>query len=242
MVPTPTFPPANIPNNDPPDVKDGVVPVKDKAALLPDRVNPVNAGLDEVAISWIVLTAPDETVKFVELKLATPLTAVVASIPAKVKVPPKDTGEHETDNPVPAVVETVMEEFSNSELLILPLGNITDPPETYNPACRTVPELTVNDDPRPTLPEVFNPAIEVKPVTLSPFNAPKPVIDAPTPTLPVVVRVESCELPETNNDELNTPAEVTVNEVPIPTLPDTDRDDPIPTKPVKNPVPCTFKL
>ena len=37
-------------------------------------------------------------------------------------------------------------------------------------------------------------------------------------------------------------AEVTDREVPIPTLPATLRDDPMPTKPEKNPVPDTFKL
>ena len=62
----------------------------------------------------------------------------------------------------------------------------------------------------------------VKPVTLSPDNAPNPVIDPPTPILP-----------ETDNDDIsakvltlnlsNTPmvlVPVTVKEEPIPTLPD----------------------
>ena len=36
----------------------------------------------------------------------------------------------------------------------------------------------------------FNPAKLVRPVTFNPFKAPNPVIDPPTPTFPVVVRVE----------------------------------------------------
>jgi hypothetical protein len=42
-------------------------------------VNPAKVGEEEVAIPWIVLTAPFVTVKLVELNEAKPLTVVLAS-------------------------------------------------------------------------------------------------------------------------------------------------------------------
>ena len=107
-------------------------------------------------------------------------------------------------------------------------------------------ELNVDD---PVTPKVFK--FEL-PVTFNPFNAPKPVIDPPTPTLPVVVRVVALMLvafkawmfdsPVTFNPPLATVKPVVINDDPTPTLPVTLSDDPIPTKPVKCPVPETSKV
>src|SRR3989338_443591 len=119
------------------------------------KLSPTKVGEEVVAISWIVLTAPLLTEKLVELKLASPLTEVEASIPETVSVPPKETGEPETDSPVPAVAETVMEEFSSSEFWMEPVGNTTEPPLTSSPPDSTVPEVTVKLCPIPTLPETF---------------------------------------------------------------------------------------
>ena len=130
LCPTPTLP---VVTNDPPTPK---LPVKDKL---------LKVGDEAAAISWIVLTAPEETEKLVELNEATPLTVVEASIPAKVKVPPKDKGDPETEIPVPEVALMVTEEFSSSELLMDPEGKTTDPPLTKSPPDNTVPEVTVND-------------------------------------------------------------------------------------------------
>ena len=82
-------------------------------AVSPDRFNPVKIGEAPVLIFWVVFTAPLETEKLVELKEATPFVVVVASIPATVSVPPSDTGEPETEIPVPAVGVTVIEELAN---------------------------------------------------------------------------------------------------------------------------------
>src|ERR1035437_6925941 len=93
--------------------------------------------------------------------------------------------------------------------------------------------MPVIEPPTPTLPvvvkevaviapvesevEVIAPAFNVpklvNPVTFNPLNAPKPVIEPPTPTLPVVVKEVVV------NPPLNTPSPVTVNDPPTPTLP-----------------------
>jgi len=65
-----------------------------------------------------VFTAPPETLKFVALNEATPFIAVVASTPAIVNIPPKDTGDPDTEIPVPAVGVTVIDAFVNEELPI----------------------------------------------------------------------------------------------------------------------------
>ena len=72
-------------------------------------------------------------------------------------------------------------------------------PVTEREDCRLTPEVTVSDPPIETLSEVvsvdelmlvaLSPAKLVSPVTFNPFKAPNPVMDPPTPTLPVVVRV-----------------------------------------------------
>jgi len=142
--PTPTLP---VVTNDPPTPR-----FPDKVKLVKEGETKV--GEEEVEISWMVLTAPELTVKLVELKDATPLTEVEASIPAMVKVPPNDTGEPDTDSPVPAVPVTVIDEFSSSELLIDPAGSTTDPPVTASPPDSTVPEVTLRDFPIPKLPEI----------------------------------------------------------------------------------------
>ncbi len=49
------------------------------AVLRPEIVAPAKVGLDVVAMFWIVLTAPELTLKLVELKEAIPLVVVVAS-------------------------------------------------------------------------------------------------------------------------------------------------------------------
>jgi len=117
---------------------------------------PTKVGVAEVAISWMVLTAPEETEKLVELKEATPLTVVEASIPATVSVPPSETGDPDTEMPVPAVAETMMEEFSSSEFWMEPAGKTTDPPLTVKPPDMTAAEVVVNELPIPTLPDTFN--------------------------------------------------------------------------------------
>jgi len=144
-------------------------------------------GEEVVAISWMVLTAPETTEKLAELKEATPLTEVVASMPATVNVPPKETGEPETDNPVPEVAETLIEELTRYEFKMELLG-------------KDSPEETVNDP--------------------------------PIPTLPVVPKVAAEMLLVTDN-ESRIAAEETVKDWPIPTLPETFKDDPMPTKPEK---------
>ena len=221
VVPTPTLPPEKMPSKSAPDDIEGVVPVNFKALELAEMVNSCDrdnapvyesestssesstelaASSVEVTPPDLIVTSPEVTAKLVELKEATPLIVSVASIPATVKVPPKDTGEPETEIPVPAVAETVMEEFSSSELLTDPAGRITDPPETSKPPDKLTPEVTVKDDPIATLPEVvkvvrlvvvaLSPARLDSPVTFNPDKAPKPVIDPPIPTFPVVDKVE----------------------------------------------------
>ena len=133
----PTLP---VTTKDPPTPR---FPVKDKL---------LKVGEEVVAISWMVLTAPELTVKLVELKEATPLVVVEASMPATVNVPPKDTGDPETEMPVPAVAETLIDEFSSSEFWMDPAGRTTEPPLTKSPPDNTVPEVTVRDCPTPTLP------------------------------------------------------------------------------------------
>ena len=56
--------------------------------------------------------------KLVELNEATPFVVVVASTPAIVSVPPNDTGEPETDIPVPAVGVTVIDELASCPFVI----------------------------------------------------------------------------------------------------------------------------
>ena len=58
-----------LPNPVPPLATDNAVP----------SVNPAKVGEEEVAIPWIVLTAPFVTVKLVELNEAKPLTVELAS-------------------------------------------------------------------------------------------------------------------------------------------------------------------
>ncbi len=110
------------------------------AVLRPDNVRPVKVGEAEVAMFWMVLTAPEETEKLVELNEATPLTAVVASMPATVRVPPSDTGDPDTETPVPAVAETVILELARSPLATEPStieAELTDGVE-IKPALETV--------------------------------------------------------------------------------------------------------
>src|SRR3989344_1982777 len=167
VVPMPTLPETARPlvgpvrevvegQNIPPPLTCNLAPVLEvPIPKLPEvRLNPTKVGVEVVAISWIVLTAPELTEKLVELNDATPLTEVEASIPATVSVPPSETGEPETVIPVPAVAETVIAEFSSSEFWMEPAGNTTEPPETFNPPDNTVPEVTVKDPPIPTLPVV----------------------------------------------------------------------------------------
>jgi hypothetical protein len=82
---------------------------------------------------------------------------------------------------------------------------------------------------------VFTVPKAVKPLTFKPFKLPNPVIDPPTPTLPVVVsevalmvvefKLAVFTFPREDNPETfnppNTPTEVTVKEAPIPVLPET---------------------
>ena len=58
-MPIPTLPPANRPNRDDPDVKDGVVPEKVKPALLADNVV-AQAKVLAAVPSWVY---PPDTVK-----------------------------------------------------------------------------------------------------------------------------------------------------------------------------------
>ena len=93
-------------------------------------------------------------------------------------------------------------------------------------------------------------AKEVNPETVSPEESTAADVIlavAPIETLPVVVRVDSLvsardEKPETTKPDCRLPRDVTLAVPPIPTLPDTFKDDPMPRKPLKNPVPCTLKL
>lgn len=80
-----------------------------------------------------MFTAPLATLKFVELKEATPFTIVLASIPASVRVPPKATGEPDTEIPVPAVGVTVTVELARAEFAIELAGNATLPEEMVSP-------------------------------------------------------------------------------------------------------------
>jgi hypothetical protein len=72
--------PVPLPTNNWPAV--GVLP-KPVPPLATDKavpsVNPAKVGEEEVAIPWIVLTAPFVTVRLVELNEAKPLTVVLAS-------------------------------------------------------------------------------------------------------------------------------------------------------------------
>ena len=91
----------------------------------------------------------------------------------------------------------------------------------------------------------------VSPVTFNPFNAPKPVIEAPTPTLPEVVKVVELIEVAFNPARLDNPAifsppnplikPLTVNEPPTPTLPVVTSDPPTPKLPTLA-VPSTWKL
>ena len=135
-------------------------------------------------------------------------------------VPPSDTDPPPV-RPVPAV--TVKEELIKLRLEMEELGRL-NPPEIFTPEENTAAEVTVNDEPIPTLP-VEDKVLKIAfPVTFKPFNTPNPVIDAPTPMLPEVVKVEPKIAPKSDNPdtlmpfENNAPLE-TVNEDPIPTLP-----------------------
>ena len=120
----------------------------------------------------------------------------------KVTEEPKETNPPPV-NPVPAV--TVRDELLRYELRIDPLSNDN-------------PEVTVNDPPIDTLPEVAKVDRVEWPDTLSPFNAPNPVIDPPTPTLPVVTKDEAV-MPVVDNPPLARVRLVVVNDAPTPTLP-----------------------
>ncbi len=118
-------------------------------------------------------------------------------------------------------------------------------PVTLTEEEKLAPEVTVKLDPTATLPEVvkvdnvvaprlvtpaFNPPKLDNPVTFNPFNAPYPVMDPPTPTLPVVVKEVELMFVAFNADRLVSPKtlredsrltpDVTVREEPNPTLPE----------------------
>ena len=109
------------------------------------------------------------------------------------------------------------------------------------------PEVTVSDEPIPTLPVRSDIPLTLKP----PEEKVNPVVvkEPPIPALPEVVKVEAYPVPSTLvpvtfklvNAAVALVA-VAVNDPPIPTLPETLNDDPIPTKPVNSPVPATFRL
>lgn len=88
-------------------------------------------------------------------------------------------------------------------------------PETFNEESKFTPDVTVSDDPIPTLPEVFK-----------------------VPVMPVLVKEVT---PETFNDE-RLAADWVVSDPPTPTLPETFKDEPTPTKPEKKPLPATSNL
>ena len=127
-------------------------------------------------------------------------------------------------------------------------------PDTSKEELKSTPEVTVKEEPSPTLPVALSPARLVRPVTFKPFNAPNPVMEAPTPTLPVVVRVFlnkdspltvkvfKSVLPSTCSEEEKVPADVTESDCPTPTLPVVTSDPPTPKLPEKLPVPLTWKL
>ena len=163
VVPIPTLPPAKIPNNDPPEVKDGVVPVNDKAALLPDKVSVEKVGVPVVEISWAAFKVTDE--------------------PSETAPPPV--------KPVPAV--TVTDELTKLELVTTEAGRVTDPPFTRSPPESTVPDVTVKDEPIPTLPTRLDIPVTFKvdraEAEVTDNDCPTPTLpevtrDPPTPTLP----------------------------------------------------------
>ena len=84
----------------------------------------------------------------------------------------------------------------------------------------------------------------VKPIPTLPkkFDTPVTDNDPPIPTLPEVLRPDKEVNPKTDKDEDSDVPDVTVKDEPIPTLPEILADEPIPTKPVKNPVPWVKKL
>lgn len=106
----------------------------------------------------------------------------------------------------------------------------------------SIKEVTLSDVPTPTLPVVDSVASPVWAVTVKPESPLiKEVILAvpPIPTLPVVVKVEPYAVPNTDVPEtlrlvpaMVALAAVAVNDPPTPTLPDTDKDEPIPKNPV----------
>ena len=107
-----------------------------------------------------------------------------------------------------------------------------------------VAELTVNDPPTPTLPDVVRVLKVVFPETErvelpNDPNIPADVTlsEAPIPTLPV-----RSENPLTLSPPLANVNPVVVKLAPIPALPVTDSDDPIPTKPDRNVVPVFCRL
>ena len=142
-------------------------------------------------------------------------------------------------------------------------------PETLIPVENTPADVAVRDPPTETLPEelrvvrlvaprvdapAFKPARLVKPVTFRPFRAPKPVMEPPTPTFPVVVRVFlnneapltvkvfKSVLPVTAKDALRLTPDVTLKDCPIPTFPEILAEDPIPTKPENLELPTTSRV
>lgn len=156
---------------------------------------------------------------------------------------PKDTNPPPV-SPVPAV--TVSDEFCRLVLDIEELGKL-NAPVIDSPLLPTMVDETVNDEPILTLPEVDKVFKVELPDTFSPFKAPKPVIEAPTPTLPEVVRVvelifvafRPCndENPLTDNPP-NTPTDETLTDPPTPTFPEVtkvlNRELPVTLRPDEN--------
>lgn len=115
-------------------------------------------------------------------------------------------------------------------------------PVTCKKEEKLAPEVTVKDEPTATLPVVVN-EVELIVVAVNPCN----VVAPSTLNAPV-----NCELPEIPNEaplidlvtcrESITALLETVKDCPMPTLPATFKEDPIPKKLVKYPDPCTSKL
>ena len=211
VVPIPTLPPANRPNRDDPEVKDGVVPEKVKAALLAAIVTaPVKV---EVSVT-------DK----VEDKVVAPVTP---NVPPTIVLPVEATVKLEvapvpTENswvgvvvPIPTLPWT-NNPFDGAMLLrkLLPLvAMVTPPPTVKAELAVVVPIPTLPCIPKP----LAGPTTEAVPQPITPLPETAkfdPAALVPIPTLPITFKAEVGPV------------------VPIPTLPETakpfDKEEAVP--------------
>ena len=243
----------------PDPVKLILAPAPDKVKTSPvlDRVNAENVGVPEVVISCAALRVTDPP-RDTEPPPVRPVPAVTVR-EELTKLELVTTPDGRVTDP-PLTTNPPLNTPRELKVAVPPTPTLpvkSDNPLTLKPPLLNVNPVVVRDAPTPVFPET---------VRVDPYAVPKEdvpdtfkLVAAIAALVPVTVRdVPTPKFPEINpapdiprvapdmdlvtDRESSTDADETVREVPTPTLPDTERDDPIPTKPVNNPVPDTFKL